>query len=166
MNRSIYLGVALMVVLTILQATLFARFPILDVPLQPALVATLAWGLLRGPYEGLVWAFIGGILLDIFSITPTGATALSLMAATLLVIYIQQVLPENPYLFPVLLTALGMTVHLLIYTGLLWVAQYGFNDRALALLPAATFVHALLAIPIYWLLHYVDRLLYPPRIEA
>lgn len=166
MTRSIYLGLGLMVILTILQATLFARFPVFEVPLQPALVATLAWGLLRGPYEGLVWAFMGGILLDVFSITPTGATALSLMAATLLVIYVQQVLPENPYLFPVLLTALGMTVYLLVYTGLLWVAQYGFNDRALSLLPAVTFVHALLAIPIYWALRYVDRLLYPRRIEA
>lgn len=166
MNRSVALGLALMITLTVLQATLFARFPILDVPLQPALVVVLVWGLLRGPYEGLLWAFMAGVLLDIFSITPTGATALSLMAATLLIIYVQHVLPENRYLFPVLLTGLGLTAHLLLYTGLLWAARFGFNDRALTLLPVATLIHALLAIPIYWLLYYADRLLYPRRIEA
>lgn len=43
------------------------------------------WAFLRGPVEGAVWAFIGGLLLDTFSGGPFGGFTLALLAAALLV---------------------------------------------------------------------------------
>ncbi len=54
---------------------------------RPDLVFLLVavWAFLRGPIEGAVWAFIGGLLLDALSGGPFGGLALALLAAALLV---------------------------------------------------------------------------------
>lgn len=43
------------------------------------------WAFLRGPGEGAIWAFIGGLLLDALSGGPFGGFTLSLLVAALLV---------------------------------------------------------------------------------
>jgi len=48
-------------------------------------LVVLGWAFLRGPVEGAVWAFIGGLLLDVFSGGPFGAFALSLSLVALFV---------------------------------------------------------------------------------
>lgn len=54
---------------------------------HPDLVFLLVavWAFLRGPIEGAVWAFIGGLLLDTLSGGPFGGFTLALLAAALLV---------------------------------------------------------------------------------
>ncbi|MGB9775818.1 MAG: rod shape-determining protein MreD [Anaerolineae bacterium] len=54
---------------------------------QPDLVFLLVavWAFLRGPVEGSVWAFIGGLLLDALSGGPFGGFTLALLTAALLV---------------------------------------------------------------------------------
>lgn len=54
---------------------------------RPDLVFLLVavWAFLRGPIEGAVWAFIGGLLLDTLSGGPFGGFTLALLAAALLV---------------------------------------------------------------------------------
>ena len=165
MNRSLYVVIPLMAVLTILQATVLARLPVFDIFLQPAALVVIAWGLLRGPYEGLIWAFIAGIALDLFSIGPTGSTALALMLTVLPLTYIKQLLPENPYLFPILLSGLGIALFLIVYSLILALAQLGFRWNILVDLPLTMIINALLAIPIYWLLRWLTQLLYPRQIE-
>lgn len=165
MNRSTYVGIVLMLLLAVLQATVLSRFPLLGVVLQPALLAAVAWGLLRGPYEGLVWAFAAGLLLDLFSIGPLGATALALMAAVLLVTYLKQILPDNQILLPILLSGVGIAAHLILYTLILWIAGRGARWQILVSLPATMLLNALLSILVYWPLHTLRHLLYPPQIE-
>ena len=165
MNRSLYVVIPLMAVLTILQATFLARISVFDVFLQPALLVAIAWSILRGPYEGLIWAFIAGIALDLFSVGPTGGMALALMLAVLPLTYIRQVLPDNPYLFPILLSGLGIGLFTFIYILILALAQRGIRLNVLVDLPLTIFINALLSIPIYWLLRWLSRILYPRQIE-
>ena len=165
MSRSLYVLIPLTVVLTILQATVLARLPIFNVVLQPALLIALTWTLLRGLYEGLVWAFVVGIVLDLFSVGPTGGTALALMLAVFPLAYLNQLLPDSPYLIPILLTALGMALFFLAYTLIVVLAQRGFRANVLLDLPLTILVNTLLSIPIYWLLRSLARLLYPRQIE-
>lgn len=165
MTRSIYVLIPLVVILTVLQATLLARMPVFDVVLQPALLVVIAWALLRGPYEGLVWAFIAGFALDLFSVGPTGGMALALMIAILPLTYLIQVLPENPYLIPILLTALGIGLFFIVYMLLVGLAQRGFRTNILLDLPSTVLLNTLLSIPIYWSLRWLSRLLYPRQIE-
>jgi rod shape-determining protein MreD len=43
------------------------------------LLVVISWSLLRGAREGIVWGFIGGLCLDLFSGTPLGLSALALL---------------------------------------------------------------------------------------
>jgi rod shape-determining protein MreD len=48
------------------------------------LVAVIGWTFLRGPGEGLVWAVIGGLGLDLFSNGPFGAATVALVVTNVL----------------------------------------------------------------------------------
>jgi rod shape-determining protein MreD len=54
---------------------------------QPNLVflAVVSWGLLRGSAEGMIWAFIGGMVLDLFSGGPMGSITLALLLVAFVV---------------------------------------------------------------------------------
>lgn len=165
MNRSLYIVIPLALILTVLQATMLARVSVFGVFLQPALLVAIVWSILRGPYEGLIWAFIIGVILDFFSVGPTGSMALALMIAVLPLTYLNQVLPENIYVMPILLTALGLVLYLLVYTIILAIARMGLRTNILLDLPLTVLLNTLLSIPIYWSLRWTARLLYPRPIE-
>ena len=44
------------------------------------LLAVLVWAVVRGLDEGMVWGFVGGVIVDLLSGGPFGATALALLA--------------------------------------------------------------------------------------
>jgi rod shape-determining protein MreD len=119
MSSSIYLALPLMALLVIFQANLLPHFPVFGVVPQLFFLAALAWGMLHGLIEGLFWAFVAGILVDLFSATPLGVTALASMAAVAVAILIKDVLPENRVVVPALMAALATVVFWLIYSILL-----------------------------------------------
>lgn len=165
MNRSLVIAVPLLVLLTVLQTAVLPHLRIAGVIPQLALLAPISWGLRRGAAEGMVWAFIAGMLLDLFSFSPVGATVLALMGAILVIIQVQQVLPEN-LLLPILLTGLAFAIFLLLDLVLLRLTGHRFSWQNMSLLPTAVVVHAVLGLPAYWLAFYLDRLLYPRQIEV
>lgn len=165
MNRSLYVAVPLFGVLIVLQTSLLPVLNIAGVVPQLALLAAISWGLRRGPAEGMVWAFLAGMLWDAMSYTPLGTTALSLMVALLVVRPLQQILPENRFLLPVLLTGLVFALYLLVSLILLRLTGHGFSWRNIGQLPPAVLLHAALGLPAYWLATSLDRLLYPRQIE-
>lgn len=166
MIRSLYVALPLMAFLTVLQSAVLPYLTVAGIVPQLAVVIVLVWAQLRGAYEGLLWAFIAGFFLDLFSSGPMGATALTLMGAILLIGRLQRILPENPFLLPILLTGLGFAVYFILYVVLGRVAGYGFTSRTLTSLPQFTLFHALLGLPLYWLFYSLDRALYPRQIEG
>ena len=119
MSPGLYLAIPLVALLAIAQATLLPAFSILGVTPGLWLVVVFAWSLLRGMREGLILAFIGGIIVDLISAAPLGVTTLSLMLSVALVTFIQRHLPKNQVVIPALLTALATIVFWLIYLLLL-----------------------------------------------
>lgn len=166
MNRSIYVAIPLMAVLAVLQAAVLSRFPIAGVVAQPALLAALAWGLLRGPWEGMVWAFVAGLFLDLFSLGPVGVTSLALMVAVPVLVRAQQSLPEENVFMTTLLLLLGLVIYFPVYLIALRVTGFAFNWQTLGNLPPTLLFHAFLALPIFWLLQYLKRALYPQPIAT
>jgi len=166
MNRSFYVAIPLMAVLAILQAAVLSRFPFIGVVAQPALLAALAWGLLQGPWEGMVWAFIGGLFLDLFSLGPVGVTSLALMAAIPVLVRARQSVPEGSVLVTALLLLLGFAIYFLVYLVVLRVTGFAFNWQTLSNLPPTLLFHAVLGLPIFWLLRYLKRVLYPQPITT
>jgi rod shape-determining protein MreD len=83
-NLSPYVVCLLLVVVALAQSSLSPRLALLGVQPNLMLLAVLSWSLLRGGREGLLWAFGGGVLVDILSGAPLGVSSLSLLLVSLL----------------------------------------------------------------------------------
>ena len=81
---TIYLVVPLLVVVAILQTTLVPHLAIGGVFADLPLLVVVSWSLLRGPREGILWGFVAGLAVDLFSGAPFGASTLALIAVGLL----------------------------------------------------------------------------------
>ncbi len=161
MSSTIYLAIPVMLLLSILQTAVLPRFPILGlVPQLPFLVA-LAWGLLRGMNEGIIWAFIGGLLLDLFSVAPMGATSFSFMLAIVAVIWVENAMPADRFFVPVIMAIAATVINLLIYLILLQLLGYPTTLQGTAALLPTAILHGALILPVYWLLFYLDRIFRP-----
>jgi rod shape-determining protein MreD len=77
---TIYLLVPLLAIVGLLQATVVSRVTIWGVFPDLPLLLVVSWGLLRGSRQGLLWGFVAGIVVDLFSGAPFGAATVPLMA--------------------------------------------------------------------------------------
>jgi rod shape-determining protein MreD len=162
---SIFLAVPLMVILTVLQTAVLPYFPLFGVtPSLPFLVA-LAWGLLRGVNEGVVWAFIAGFFMDLFTAAPVGGLALTYMIAVLAASVINEVLPTNRTVIPMLLAAMATIIQQLLYAVFLAIFGYSIVQVIAASLLPTVLLNTFLILPIYWLLYLIQRTIWPKPVE-
>lgn len=165
MRSSVYIAIPLMTVLAVLETAVLSRLPLFGhVPQIPFLVA-LSWGLLHDLEEGITWAFVGGLILDLFSVGPTGLTAVVWMLGVTLALYIAQTFPTSRVLLPVLVAAVSTVMVLMLHFMLLRLFGYQTTwAMAVPLLPLAA-LHAILILPVYWLMYTVDKRLWPRRVQ-
>ena len=64
------------------EAALGSRYQVIGAQLQLVLVLGIAVTLVYGFEEGMVWAFVGGLLLDFLAMRPVGSTPFELLALT------------------------------------------------------------------------------------
>lgn len=115
MSIGLYAIIPLVVGLAILQATVLPTLPIFGVVPGLWLVVAVGWGLFRGMREGLVVAFMGGLIIDLLSTAPLGVTSLSLILAITMATSLQRFLPKSQTLVPALLMALATVVFWFVY---------------------------------------------------
>jgi rod shape-determining protein MreD len=77
-------GLALLLVLALAQSSWGSFLSIGGVHPDLVLVVVVAWTLLQGPRDGLLWALIGGLCLDFLSSGPFGVVTIALLAVALL----------------------------------------------------------------------------------
>jgi len=68
----------------LLQSVLLSRVNLWGARPDLMLLVVLAWAMVRNVEEGLLWAFIGGLILDLLSGGPLGAISLALVAVAFL----------------------------------------------------------------------------------
>lgn len=78
-DRDIYLSLLGLALAVLLQATVLARVRFLGAQPDLLLVLVICLSLLHGINEGLLWAFAGGLALDVIAGLPLGASPLALM---------------------------------------------------------------------------------------
>jgi rod shape-determining protein MreD len=79
---SLYITIPLLVATALIQSTVLSHISILGVKPELMLMVVISWSLLRGPGEGMVWAFIGGMGLDLFSGAPFGTMTVALLVVS------------------------------------------------------------------------------------
>ncbi len=107
----LYLILAAVVLLVLLQSTLLARVRFAGAMPNLLLVVVVIWSLLRGAGEGMVWAFAGGLLFDAISGLPLGASSLALMLASLLPGISEGKVFHNNLLLPLILVAVATPLY-------------------------------------------------------
>lgn len=165
MSSSIYAAVPIMLLLALGQTAVLPHLTPFNLSPQLPLLVALGWGLLRGVDEGVVWSFVGGLCMDLFSMTPLGVTALAYMGAATAVLWTQKVLPANRFLLPVLLATLATVLTLLIQLILLRLLGTISNFQVAATLWPLLLLNAFFMLPVYWLLYGTDRIIRPRRIQ-
>ena len=154
-----------MALLAIVQSAILPRIPVFGVVPQVLFLMALAWGLLRGLEQGMVWAFIAGIFVDLFSITPLGLSSLAYMLAVGAAVLLQRVLPPRRLIMTVLLAMLATIIYLLVYFVALRLFGFGMSiDTFLEMLPVAL-LHGILILPVYLLMQATIKQLQPRRVE-
>ncbi len=147
--------VPLLGVLAILQSTLAPRLAILGIKPDLMLIAVVVVTLVQGSHVGLIWAFTGGIWLDLMGGGPLGGSSLALMAAVLVAgIGHHRFFFQNP-LVPFMAGLLAGVTYGASLLALLWLFQeLGPVDVLLErlVLPAAVYDAALMLLATPWLL--------------
>lgn len=88
-----------------------------------ALLTVMGWSFHRGPNEGMVWAFLGGLFVDLASGAPLGLSIVPLVAACLVAGYGYYRIYYGNLIVPALFALLALTVYqvsfviLLLLTG-------------------------------------------------
>lgn len=81
---NLYLAFPLLAVVALLQSVWLSRVNLLGARPDLMLLIVVLWAIVRGLDEGLVWGFVGGLLIDLLSGGPLGGTSLALVAAAFL----------------------------------------------------------------------------------
>lgn len=143
MNRGLfyYLMIPLLLLLCLVQSTIASRMKLGGVKPDLVLILVLVGTLLYGARSGVLWGFIGGIGLDLFSGGPLGASSLALMAAALVAGLGHRPLSRFNILVPLGAAALGTLVYAGVYLGLLAaLTASGWFERPLPFLDTARFI--------------------------
>lgn len=81
---NLYLTFPLLTGVALIQTTVLSRVSVLGGRPNLMLLVILIWAVVRGIDEGLIWAFVGGLILDLLSGGPLASIALALLAAAYL----------------------------------------------------------------------------------
>jgi len=144
-----YYTLPLLLGLALLQSTVMPYLKPFGVMPNLMLLAVVAWSLYRGPGEGMVWGFLGGLSVDFFSRAPLGTSALALAIVSILSSIGERTLHRNHAALPLVVILLATPVHDLIVLGILgvtgqpvaWLASLVYFT-----LPAAV-LHVILMLP-------------------
>lgn len=153
-------------VAAILEATLAPYFTVGNANLHPVLVFGVIWTIAAGIDRGVVWAFVGGLVLDVLLERPLGASAFALLVAVGGATLLVQPFPRLRTLAPIVAVPVLSLVHSMLIFILTSGAQAsgGVADPVGLFLPGAIYDGLLglavgpLAISIHDRRAVVDRL--------
>ncbi len=115
---NLYLTFAILLSTALLQSTVMPHITVLDVHPDLMLMVVVAWSILRGSEEGMVWAVIGGVALDLLSGAPFGICTLALLIVSFLAGLSRRSVFRSDLLLPLLIIPPAT----LLYEGFMLVA--------------------------------------------
>jgi rod shape-determining protein MreD len=147
----------------LLQTTLSPYLKISGVHPDFVLLLVIGWIILRGLGEGITWALVGGLALDLISAAPFGIFTLSMLLVALLAnlsqgrIFGSSVVLPLSLTFPLSITFNALALLLLNLLGrpVIWIDAFSS-----VILPAAIFNTGVMMI-VFPLLYLLNRWLHP-----
>jgi rod shape-determining protein MreD len=160
-------GIPLMALLAVLQSTILSHIRLLDGRPDAVLIVVVAWSIAGRTNEAMVWGFVGGLFLDLYSGVPFGSTAIALVTVAYLVSFPEGRFWESHVVMPLGVMLVASTLfHVFGIGTLLIVGQPMDLEGALTrvLLPS-TFMNLVLILPVLQIADGFAQRLFPPEVK-
>ncbi len=164
---SLYFVIPFLLLIAILQSTLAPRLSVGEGRPDLMLLVIVAWSLRRGMTEGIVWAFCGGLLMDLFSGAPMGTSALALIGVAWVTGLVRDSMVRSRAALPWVMAALATLIYYGLVLLVLSLTGRPVDLRATMLhhaLPVALY-NVVIVILIYRLMTWLDRRTGPPELR-
>jgi rod shape-determining protein MreD len=165
--RTLYLALPVLLLVAVLQATVFSHIRLFGGGFDVMLIVVVAWSLVQRDSDGPVWAFVGGLFADAFSGGPPGAFTLSLTLVTLAIALTEGRFYKSNWPVALIASVLSTVVYQLLYLSLLaiFVRPVNWADTlALNTFPSAL-LNLLLMLPVYQTAKWLSAVVSPPKVE-
>jgi rod shape-determining protein MreD len=143
------IGTVVMALLAVIQSSLLNRFPFLDGTANLILLATVSWALTGRVTEAMVWAFFGGLFLDLMSGAPFAVSSMALVIAVYLASLTEGRFWEAHPLAPLGVMAVASMVYFALTMAAVWISGHPIDPAiALAQVVLPHLPNVLLALPV------------------
>lgn len=163
-----FLSIPILALAAALQASIVPQFSFLGGRPDLVFLLVIAWSVNRPLEQGIVWAFVGGIMKDLISAAPLGTSALGMVIVVFGVYGIRRQLYSVGLFSLIWIALLGsvfqqiITRLILLFTSLqpAYFAQFSLDvlaeDLTYVIMP--TVVYNLVVIfPVYWFVRRIQR---------
>ncbi len=161
-----FTGLWLLPLLALVQTSLSSHLLVAGTLPNLMLIFVVNWGILRGPDEGMLWGFMGGLCLDVFSSWPIGTNTVALVLVTSVVSLGGGTFIRTHTLLPPAAVFAGTILYYLVALFILESTHHPVDWLAAirdVVVPASLY-NAVLNIPGYWLTRRLEARVYPmPR---
>lgn len=150
----------MLLIVSLIQSSVGLHLALQGARVDLTLLVVVSWSILRGPGEGLRWAFVGGIWLDVLSGGPFGVQTLALLVVSL-VVSLGEVRIFRSHIAMPLASATGATlVYYLLDLGLLQVMGHPLPwlEAIGGIVLPAMILNTLAMILVYPALRWLHRL--------
>lgn len=154
-----WIATSILFLAALTQASFFPATGLVRVRPDLVLLCVVVWAVLRGVREALPWAFVGGLLLDLFSGGPFGVSSLALVLVAFFSSVGEVSIFRSHYILPVLTAFWGSILY-----GVLFLFLMTTMHHPVDWLPALRYVvvpsavlNTLCAPVVYYLLSQVER---------
>jgi rod shape-determining protein MreD len=132
---------------------------IMDVKPDLVLLMVISWSLLRGTKEGVIWALIGGIGLDLLSGAPFGTSTVALVVLSLVAGLGELSVFRTRIALPLIATLIATLAYDLFFLLLLQMreASIAWTDSLVKVVLPSTLFNVLLSPLVYKALYWLHR---------
>jgi rod shape-determining protein MreD len=164
---SVLLGLPLLALAAVLQATVLSRMHLLGGTVDLVLLLSLSWTLVGEWQGGPAWGLMGGLCLDLLSGGPLGANALGLVLVAYGASLSEGRFWRSHVLLPLATVLLGTIIYHLIYLSLLAVSghtvDWGASLSGVTL--PAVLLNTVLMLPVYHLVRWLHTITHPTPVR-
>lgn len=156
---NLYFVVPLLALVAVLQSTLAPHLRVGGVQPELVLLMVVSWSLRRGLVEGAVWAFCGGLALDMLSGGLMGSCSLALLSVAFVTSLVRGSLVRSRAALPWVMAVLGTLIYYAVLLIMMALAGRPVDLDTVLLrqaVPAAVYDVILVAV-IYNILTWLDQ---------
>jgi rod shape-determining protein MreD len=156
---NIYVTILLLGTTVVFQATAMPHLTILGVKPDLVLLMVISWSLLRGAKEGLIWALVGGIGLDLLSGASFGTSIVPLVILGLMASLGELSVFRTRMALPLVAILIASLVYNLFFLLLLYTEgrSIAWADSLTKVVLPSTLFNVLLSPLVYRALYWLHR---------